>query len=62
MKKSIIGICAMILVASAAVFANTTKNETKNVCANTSNCVCCPCTPDCQPGSPNCICPTGCKK
>lgn len=58
MKKIIIGISAVVLTAGTYAFTSTTQTET---CENDSNCVCCPCTPDCQPGDDWCVCPTDCK-
>ena len=61
MKKVILSIVAILLVAGTVVFATTTTKK-NNDCSNTKDCVSCPCTPDCQPGDPNCTCPESCKK
>ncbi len=63
MKKLIFGICLAVVSATAFGFASTNeKNNSKTTCPNTEDCVCCPCTPDCQPGDPNCACPVDCCK
>lgn len=46
MKKLIIGISAMLLLASAAVFANNSSTKQADCCAQGSSC--------CYPGSPCC--------
>ena len=61
MKKIILSVTATLFLASAIVYANGTT-QTKSECKKTTECVECPCTPECQPGDPCCVCPFECKK
>ena len=63
MKKIIIGICAIGILTSAAIYANSSNNSKNEPCGancTSSSCQSCPCTPDCQPGDDHCTCPQGC--
>lgn len=63
MKKIFFGACLLTVTVATLSFTNTNGNtDSKATCPDTSSCVCCPCTPDCQPGDLNCVCPMDCTK
>ena len=56
MKKVLLGIGVVLLIAGTVAFAST-QSKTSAQCENEENCEYCPCTPDCQPGDEWCECP-----
>lgn len=61
MKVTILTIAATLLVAGSVVLASN-MTQKQDTCTKSSDCVCCPCTPDCQPGDEWCTCPEGCTR
>ncbi len=62
MKKKMLIACSALLVASSVALGINATNKSENPCPNTDDCVCCPFTPDCQPGDSPCTCPVGCEQ
>ena len=61
MKNNLLIAGAALLVAGSVAFGVNATNKSDLPCPDTEDCVCCPCTPDCQPGDPQCTCPVGCE-
>lgn len=60
MKKFFIGIGLLTVTITALSFTSAKGNNESKPCPDRPGCVCCPCTPDCQVGDPNCTCPMNC--
>lgn len=61
-KKIFLALATIMFLAIAVVYANSnnTKTAVKTQCAE--KCMKSHCTPNCQPGDPNCTCKMGCEK
>ena len=62
MKNKFVIAGAALLVAGSVAFGMNATNKADNPCPNTEDCVCCPLTPDCQPGDPQCTYAADCEE